>query len=104
MKKRIKHLKVLLFLMYLILTATSIIMIFWSYILSPFDMDHEARFGELAIGGAGLVIAWLAFAYNAIKNIIVGLIAGYFNKRLLIFSLALGLACLLNFIGMCFLP
>ncbi len=104
MKKKIKPLKVLLFLLYLILTGTTIIMMFWSYMLSPFDLDHEARFGELAIGGDGFGLAWLAFIHNSIKNIIVAWIARYFNKRLMILSLALGFACLLNFIGMCLLP
>lgn len=102
-KKIIKILKVLLFLMYIILTGTSIMMIFGALLISPFDFDYPFWHpGERAINGEYTALAWLIFAYNAIKNIIVGLIAGYFNKRLLIFSLALGLACLLNCIGMWF--
>ena len=103
-KKIVKILKIILLLIYIILTGTTIIMMFLSYLFSPFDMNHEARFGELAIGGDLFGLAWLAFIHNFIKNIFVAWIARYFNKRLMILSLALAFACLLNFIGMCLLP
>ena len=100
MKKKIKPLKVLLFLLYLILTGTSLMMIYGMLIISPFDFDYPFWHpGEMAINGEFVALAWLVFAYNAIKNIIVGLIAGYFNKRLMILSLVLGIACLMNFLG-----
>ena len=94
-----KTFRILKTILYLLFTSTSLIIIYYTLLLSPFDLNHVARFGELAIDPVRVEIAMLVWGYNAIKNIIISFVVRRFNRYFFVLSLSLGVACLVNCLG-----